>query len=426
MDSTGTACAYLSGLLQCEKGHENMERMTEKVEDSDYKRYVHFLSSSKWSAWDVNLATLGGADRLLREQKRRSGHPTGLIIDETSHLKKGDKSVGVARQYAGTIGNISNCQVSVHASLANEKHCTLVGSSLYLPKKWCENPARCQEAGIPVAERQYRSKPALALGLIRQAIENDVEFDFIAGDGLYGHDGDLTRALDGLGRFYVLDVHKNLQIFLREPIIAIPGQKKKGRPSTRKHPDHPSISVEDYINSLSDDDFTQERVRKTAKGWKVVKVHTSEVWQWNRQEDKACKRTLVVTIGDRTKFSVSNAEKELYTNKEWAYFQCSRYWVERCFDDCKNELGMSGYQVRGWMAWQHHMALVLVASLYILNIKIQTQNDIPLMSVRDARLLVIAVLFATQKEIDLCIKHMQTRHQQRKADIDRYFRKRLI
>jgi hypothetical protein len=100
--------------------------------------------------------------------------------------------------------------------------------------------------------------------------------------------------------------------------MGIPPRKKKGRPSTGKHPDHPSISVENYLKTLRD-------------------------------------------------------------------------------------AGMSGYQVRGWMAWQHHMALVLVASLYILNIKIQTQ-----------------------KEIELCIKHMQTRHKQREADIDRYFRKRLI
>lgn len=98
--------------------------------------------------------------------------------------------------------------------------------------------------------------------------------------------------------------------------------------------------------------------------------------------------------------------------------------MERCFDNSKNELGMSGYQVRGWLAWQHHMALVLAASLYLLNVKIQTQNDIPLMSVRDARLLVIAVLFATQKEIELCIKHMQIGRRQ--ADINRYFRERLI
>jgi SRSO17 transposase len=110
-----------------------MERMVEKVSDSDYKRYIHFLSSSPWSHQAVNRETMKTADELLRQQKARSGHPTGLQLDETSHLKKGDKSVGVSRQYAGVTGKVDNCQVSVHASLSNGKFCTLVGTELFLP-----------------------------------------------------------------------------------------------------------------------------------------------------------------------------------------------------------------------------------------------------------------------------------------------------
>ena len=87
MDSTHTATEYVAGLYHCEKGYENRERMAEKVENSDYKRYIHFLSSSNWSAADVNTATLKATDTLLKEQKNRSGFPTGFIIDETSHLK---------------------------------------------------------------------------------------------------------------------------------------------------------------------------------------------------------------------------------------------------------------------------------------------------------------------------------------------------
>ena len=136
MSSTRVATEYLAGLLKCEKGQENMERMVEKVDNSDYKRYIHFLSVSNWSAIDVNLATLKGSDKALREQKKRSSLPTGYIIDETSHLKKGLKSVGVARQYAGVIGKVDNCQVSVHASLSNGKFCTLVGTELFLPEGW--------------------------------------------------------------------------------------------------------------------------------------------------------------------------------------------------------------------------------------------------------------------------------------------------
>ena len=83
---------------------------------------------------------------------------------------------------------------------------------------------------------------------------------------------------------------------------------------------------------------------------------------------------------------------------------------------------MSGYQVTGWLAWQHHMALVIMARLYILILKLENKEEMPLLSVRDARLLVIAKAFATQKEVDLCLEHIRIRHRQRQADIDRYYK----
>ena len=83
---------------------------------------------------------------------------------------------------------------------------------------------------------------------------------------------------------------------------------------------------------------------------------------------------------------------------------------------------MSGYQVTGWLAWQHHMELVMMANLYILTLKLENQDEMPLLSVRDARLLVIATAFATEKEVDLCLKHIRIRHRQRQTDIDRYYK----
>jgi len=427
MSSTRTAIEYVSGLLCCEKGHENMERMVEKVTDSDYKRYIHFLSVSNWSAQDVNLITMKGSDKVIKEQKKKSGLPTGFTVDETAHLKKGDKSVGVGRQYAGIIGKVDNSQVSVHASLSNGKFCTLIGTELFLPKEWIDDKARCQQAGIPVEEQKYQTKPELAFKLIKRAIDAGIEFDFIGGDGLYGHSAELTRALDELGQFYVLDVHKDETVFLTEPSFSVPECKgKRGRKPTELKPKIEPIQLQKYIETLSDKDFTIEKIRKTSKGWKYAKVHTVNLWHWDGKEDKARERTLVITRSEKTKYSLSNGKKEQYTNKEWAYFQCSRYWVERCFDDCKNELGMSGYQVTGWLAWHHHMALVLMASFYILKLKLDQQLKMPLLSVRDARLLIIAVHFATQNEVELCLEHIKKRHSQRQADIDRYYMRNLI
>lgn len=425
--STHVAQEYLSGLLQCEKGHENMERMVEKVNDSDYKRYIHFLSVSKWSAPAVNLVTMKTVDRLLREQKIKSGLPTGFVIDETSHLKKGLKSVGVARQYAGVVGKVDNCQVAVHASLGNEKFCSLVGSELFLPEAWTKDKERCDIAGVPELDEKFQTKPELALKLVKLAIGSGVEFDFIGGDGLCGHNAELTRSLDALDQFYVLDVHKDEPVFPAEPSFSVPErQGKSGRLPTKIQPNIEPIQLQNYIKLLADKDYSTEQIRKTAKGWKTAKVHAVTVWHWDGKEEKACKRTLVITKSEKIKYSLSNGDKEKYTNREWAYFQCSRYWVERCFDDCKNELGMSGYQVTGWLAWQHHMALVMMASLYILTLKLENQEEMPLLSFRDARLLVITTAFATQKEVDLCLKHIGIRHRQRQADIDRILQVEII
>ena len=111
--------------------------------------------------------TLKTTDTLLRAQKLKSGLPTGLVMDETSHLKKGLKSVAVGRQYAAVAGKVENCQVAVHTSLANGKFCTLIGTKLFIPEDWTNDKKRCDAAGIPAQEQKYEAKPQLALKLIK-------------------------------------------------------------------------------------------------------------------------------------------------------------------------------------------------------------------------------------------------------------------
>lgn len=123
-----------------------------------------------------------------------------------------------------------------------------------------------------------------------------------------------------------------------------------------------------------------------------------------------------------TKYSFSNGDIEQYTPKEFAYFQAQRYWVERTFDDAKNELGMSDYQIRKWNGWHHHHSLVLMAGLFLLKQKIEHKQEAPLMSVRDARILVVVSLFGTQKHMEIRLKQMETRHKSQQKDIDRRYK----
>jgi len=426
-DNSTTAINYLKGLLFCEKGHANMERMVEEVEGSNYKAYHHFISNSKWDHEELISRISLDASNVMEENKRRRKVPTGYIIDESSHLKKGKKSIGVANQYAGVAGKVDNCQVAVYSSLVNDTRATIINEKLFLPKTWTSDSKRCDRAKIPEQNRTYKTKPELALDMIDEDVARGVKFDWIGGDGLYGHNSQLTKGLDDRGLFYVLDVHKDEIIFVEEPEIVKPGKtNKKGRPPKKLKALGEQCRIDKYFEKLDNTDWTKEYVRKTTKGWNKLYVHVCEVWVWDGQEKKARKKTLVITkTADKKpkiKYSFSNGGINDYTNKEYAYFQIQRYWVERTFDDSKNELGMSDYQIRNWTGWHHHQSLVMLASIFLLKEKIESENEYPLMSTRDARILIMYELFGTKEQYDRRIEQMKVRHKKRQKDIDRYYR----
>jgi len=426
-NNTSTAYSYILGLMKCEKNHTNMERMVEQVPEQAYHQYHNFLSESKWDYKAVNKQTALDVSVLMEGCKSRSGKPTGFIIDESAHLKKGKESVGVARQYAGVSGKVDNCQVAVYGSLCNEENAALIDTALFLPEKWTENKARCNKAGIPKSEYVFETKPQKALRMIRANLKLGVKFDWIGGDGLYGHNTELTRGLDAENLFYVLDVHKDELIYLAEPTFSIPPKKgTRGANPTKEKADKPALRIDEYFGNLIESQWDRVKIRKTVKGWKYVWAHTVAVWHWDGKEEKARPRTLVITRTEeknpKVKFSFSNGGVTEYNREEYAYFQCNRYWVERCFDDAKNELGLSGYQVRKWNAWQHHQSLVMMAALYVLTIRIAQKPEYELMSVRDARIMIIAQLFDNQKTISKLHDQMAVRHKNRQRDINRFYK----
>lgn len=422
-----TAKQYIEGLLICEKGHANMERMEEEISDSEYRAYQHFISNSKWDYQELISRISLDASELLAENKEKTGVPTGYIIDESSHLKKGKESVGVANQYAGVAGKIDNCQVAVYSSLVNDTRATIINEKLFLPKSWTSSKTRCDKAKIPEQNRVYKTKPELALEMIDEDMERGVKFDWIGGDGLYGHSYQLTKGLDERGTLYVLDVHKDELVFLEKPNFFIPVKKQgRGRKPEKLKAKEKQYRLDEYQDNLQEINWGKVKVRKTAKGWLKLKVHVVDVWVWDGQEEQARRRTLVITKTidkkPKIKYSLSNGKSDEYTNKKYAYFQAQRYWIERTFDDCKNELGMSDYQIRKWAGWHHHQSLVMLASIFLLKEKIENEKEFPLMSVRDARIFAIIQFFGTQEQYDKRLEQLKIRHYKRQKDIDRYYR----
>jgi hypothetical protein len=149
------------------------------------------------------------------------------------------------------------------------------------------------------------------------------------------------------------------------------------------------------------------------------------MWSWDGKEERARERTLVITKtmgkAPKIKYSFSNGKLDQYTAKEYGYFQSQRYWVERTFDDSKNELGLSDYQVRKWIGWHHHHSLVFMATLFMMKERIENGMDYPLMSVRDLRILMIVLLFGTPDDFQKRLEQMKNRHKKRQVDIDRHY-----
>lgn len=238
----------------------------------------------------------------------------------------------------------------------------------------------------------------------------------------------MCKGLDELEQFFVLDIHKDETVYLEEPTFSVPEKKPgKGRKPTKLRADKRAIRLDKFINQIQPKEWKLEEIRDTTKGKLRLYVYKTQVWTWDGQEKKARKRTLIITKTTnkkaKVKYSFSNGDLNEYNHPEYAYFVAQRYWVERTFDNAKNELGMSDYQTRKWKSWHHHHSLIMLASLFIMRQQIDNQSEVPLLSFRDARILVILQVFGTKEDVEIRLKQMEKRHQKRKYDIDRNYSK---
>ena len=396
----------------------NIERISEDL-DADYHQMQHFITESNWDARSV-------IDQVSREvsstlPKRKL---TGLIIDESGWVKKGDKSVGVGWQYCGNVGKISNSQVAVFACLSNGDFASMVDARLYLPLDWCNDPIRCKEAGIPNGNRVFKTKLELALDIIRQQVENGVSFDYIGGDGYYGNDANLARAIEQMGHLYMLDIHSDQKIFTDQPELIIPERKGTKGPSPKKlKATTPDMTVSKYMESLQPNDWEKIEVRNTTKGKLTGEYHFARVYIWDKNLDLVEPRMLVIrkTMSDKNtieiKYSFTNANLDQYTPKALAYMQAQRYFVEHCIKESKQILGIDQFQTRKWLAWQHQVALNFLVSSFILKEKLLCFDDLPLLSARDIKEVFVFKLYQEMTEEQLMNK-MFKRHLIRQRDIN--------
>jgi len=405
---------YLCGLLQ-KAPRKNMERMEEYVEGSDYQAQQQFLSDSPW---DHRALT----DRVARDASALLGaEQCALLIDESAFEKKGDKSAGVARQWNGRLGKVDNAQVGVFAALSDGRGGTLIDGRLYLPESWCKDPERCRKAKIPPGERTYRSKPQLAWEMIERARENGVKFGWVGFDAFYGSTPWLLRAVADSGSIFVADVRSNASLFLKDPAPYRPRRRKAtGRAPIALRARTEACTMEELFTRKDAGEWHRVTIREGAKGPIRVDACARRVWCWNGEEKQArCWWAVCIIDGASgdTKFFLSNAPENTAL-EQLVRKHAVRYWIERGFQDAKTSLGMADYQARGWPAWHHHMAMIMLAMLFLLRERRVHLVEIELLSCQDIVELLNVLLPRRDVTPEAIISQMQRRHQKRRNAID--------
>src|SRR5918911_1255593 len=275
-----------------------------------------------------------------------------LIVDETGFLKKGEHSVGVARQYSGTAGRIENAQIGVFLAYASDKGHALIDRELYLPKEWAEDPARCMAAGIP-KEVAFATKPELARRMIARAIAADVPFAWVLGDEVYGSDRRLRLDLEQQERPFVLAIRSN--------------EKLRSTLGDRTGP-HTAAAL---VAALPEAAWQPLSAGAGAKGerfydWARVRLMRRQQPPWDhwllvrRHPSKPNQLAYYVVFGpaDTTLATLARV-----AGRRWA--------IEECFEVAKQEVGLADYEIRSRHDWYRHITLAMLALAFLAAMRVK-------------------------------------------------------
>ncbi len=296
--------------------------------------------------WDVD----GVRDDVRDYVVEQLGDPAGvLIVDETGFVKKGTRSAGVQRQYSGTAGRTENCQIGTFLAYASDRGHALIDRELYLPASWTDDRDRCRAAGVP-DDVEFATKPRQAIAMIARALDAGVPFSWITADEAYGQVKYLRAWLEANDAWHVLATKRN------DMMITIDGGERR---------------ADELIAGLP------------ARAWRRLSVgagaHGPREYDWAR-------------IGVRIAWPAGRgnwllARRSISDPTEIAYYVCygrrrsglldlawtagSRWRVEECFQQAKNDAGLDHYQVRTYRAWYAHTTLSMLALAWLSVVKAQ-------------------------------------------------------
>jgi SRSO17 transposase len=373
---------YLLGCLTVSK-RGTMVEMSKTVPNCNNQSIQHFISNSLWDEQGLIYHIQDDVADLIGDKENGS-----LQLDESGFPKQGDNSAGVKRQYCGRLGKIDNCQVGVFLGYVNDSKRILFDKRLYIPKDWMNDTERKKKCGIPDG-LIFKTKAELGLEMILDAKKRNIPFGWVGMDSFYGEQTWLLNELDEKRVSYIADIPCDSRVWLNKPDVDIPQKNGiRGRnPTIEKviSPEDP-IRVDKLVNDLDSSQWHRVYLRDSERKEIWCKLACLRVYPVNDSlPGNECWLIIRRNEGESdTKYQFSNAPLETSIEK-LGKMSCSRYWIERALEDAKGDGGLADYEVRGYIGWNHHMAMVFMAMLFLLEMQDEWKLKAPLLTLTDVR-----------------------------------------
>ena len=420
---------YLSSLMRMET-KRTMANIA-RVSGIPIQNMQQFMSDSPWS----------GRGLISRVQSEIRAHPryasgSILIIDESADAKSGNTSAGSGRQHNGGLGKVDMCQVGVFLSLTNDGYQTWIDGELYIPAAWFEpeHAAKYKRIGLP-AECVFATKLELALKMVERARENEMPFEAVDCDSLYGRKGWFRDQLAQMKLEYYADVPNDTRVYLEKPIVYFP-LTKSGKPAQK----HEIVGIPYLVKEVAAHSGTHWEtfvLRPCERG--MLKADFARQRVWTVDPDGTLRQEWLLIRQDpaQTTYALSNApsHSSLWT---MAQRKSQRFCIERSNQDAKSELGWDEFQAIKYRTWQHHLAFTILASWFVTETRLEwaynnprdpfllehyEMDVLPALSVANVRTLLRAVMPLPQlsplEAAALVVEHLDNRTRSRKSRLRR-------
>jgi len=357
--------AYIAGLIG-PGDRKSVQPMATRVGEVGYDQLHHFIAAGVWNSASLEAVLLKKADALV-------GDDAGfLVIDDTALPKKGSHSVGVAPQYASSLGKTANCQSLVSVTLASREVPVAVGLRLFLPESWTNDPERMARAHVPQDRQMALTKLEIAIEEIDRVIASGTRFGYVLADAGYGSSGSFRQALSERGLLWAVGLSRLQNVYPADVALIFP-VAQTGRPRKYQVPDQPPVAAEAFLAAGK---WQRVSWRRGTKGrltclFAARRVRIADGHKHRMLDDRmqCMPGDEVWLVGEcrstgEQKYYVSNLPAGASLKMLAATIK-ARWVCEQAHQQLKEELGLDHFEGRSWTGLHRHALMTMIAYAFL-------------------------------------------------------------